>query len=186
MHPPPECVDLFIACVKYRASWRRGPLRQKLCSGLLEPTGPWGQESQLTLAPTGSHPSGGPACPPHPWFEPLLLGVDVHRAVAHLSSACAVPSPPAPVVWEPLVWLACAPPYFLSIIAALAPSFSLWLPPPSRIGSCCHPQFLACCCCRVHSPAPLPHSSLFQPVDTFRSNAQLSRLFSPSAAYPLP
>ena len=41
---------------KYRASWRRGPLRQKLCSGLLEPTGPWGQESQLTLAPTGSHP----------------------------------------------------------------------------------------------------------------------------------
>ena len=44
------------AYAKYRASWRRGPLRQKLCSGLLEPTGPWGQESQLTLAPTGSHP----------------------------------------------------------------------------------------------------------------------------------
>ena len=60
---------------KYRASWRRGPLRQKLCNGLLEPTGPWGQESQLTLAPTGSHPHR-PAgrtkiVLPSPWLPPI-------------------------------------------------------------------------------------------------------------------
>ena len=55
--PFPKSLTLQLgAGLKYRALWRRGPLRQKLCSGLLEPIGPWGQESQLTLAPTGSHP----------------------------------------------------------------------------------------------------------------------------------
>jgi hypothetical protein len=155
---------------KYRASWRRGPLRQKLCSGLLEPTGPWGQESQFTLAPTGSHPSGGLTCSPHQWFELLLLGVDVdHGAEARLSLSsdlCClcfaslprrVPPLPPPLLQVPLSWPCPSLPPRLSVIAAVChPLVDLRVSPPRHwlLRSRLLPP---CCCCRPSSSLPCLH-----------------------------